>query len=132
MATEIIFWVAVATIGYSYLGYGLVLLIRSNWRPRPVRRAAFSPFITIVMVVRNEAAILERKLRNLMHLNYNAERLEVVIVSDGSTDGTNSILRDFVGPLPLQILVTQQSSGKASGINEAMCIASGEMMLCDC
>ena len=53
--------------------------------------------ISIVMVVRNEERVLEDKLRNLLSLDYPAERCQIVVVSDGSTDRTEEILREHAG-----------------------------------
>ena len=123
------FWVSVAIVVYGYLGYAAWLFFCSRWFPRPVRRSPFSPFVTVVMVVRNEAGVLDRKLQNLMQLQYPADRLEIVIVSDGSTDDTNSILQRSTGPFPMHVLLSPHPRGKASGINDGVKIARGEIVL---
>ena len=63
------FWIAAAWIGYSYLGYPVWLWLRSRWSPRPVRRSHQEPAVSAVMVVRNEEAIVARKLQNLLALD---------------------------------------------------------------
>ena len=124
-----IFWGAVVAAGYTYLGYPVWLWIRSRWWPNPVRSAPFFPFISIVMVVRNEASVLERKLRNLVGLNYLPDLREIVVVSDGSTDSTNSILSEFAKVSNAQIIVKQLSRGKADGLNDALNIVRGEIVV---
>ena len=64
-----VFWAAIAVIVYAYFGYLAWLWVRSRWRPRRVRTAPYTPSISIVLVVRNEAARLERKMRTLMELD---------------------------------------------------------------
>jgi cellulose synthase/poly-beta-1,6-N-acetylglucosamine synthase-like glycosyltransferase len=90
-----VFWIAAATIVYSYVGYAVWLWLRCRWSPRPVRRGPVEPAVSAVMVVRNEEAVLARKLENLLTLDYPAAKLDVVVVSDGSSDGTTGILKDF-------------------------------------
>lgn len=124
-----IFWGAVAIVGYVYLGYGAWLWLRSRWRPRPVQSGPFLPSISIVMVVRNEAGVLERKLRNLLQLNYPRDRTEIIVVSDGSTDGTNSILSELAGAFDVRVLLRGQCGGKANGLNDAIKIARGDVVV---
>src|SRR5579863_2004245 len=126
---KLIFWGAVATICYAYLGYAAWLFVRSRWRPQPVQSDPFFPFISVAMVVRNEAGVLERKLRNLTQLNYASNQMEIIAVSDGSTDGTNSILSQFATTHGVRIIVNEKSRGKATGINDAMKIARGEVIV---
>jgi poly-beta-1,6-N-acetyl-D-glucosamine synthase len=145
MKIKTIFWVAAALVGYSYLGYPVWLWLRSRWSPRPVRRnaglsSAAAPAVSAVMVVRNEEAILARKLDNLLTLDYPQEKLEVVVVSDGSSDGTPAILTDYVrdSGLPagmpgarnrVRTLMKPVSQGKAAGLNDAIQLATGEVLL---
>src|SRR5580700_1787573 len=65
-----VFWFAATLVGYSYLGYPVWLWLRSRWSPRPVRRGSAAPTVSVVMVVRNEQAVIARKLENLLTLDY--------------------------------------------------------------
>jgi len=80
------------------------------------------------MVVRNEAGVLDRKLRNLLGLNYAAALCEVVIVSDGSNDSTVQILNQHASAR-LHSVVLPEPRGKASGLNEAMKIAANDIVV---
>ncbi|HEX9111645.1 MAG TPA: glycosyltransferase family 2 protein [Terriglobales bacterium] len=124
-----IFWIAAALIGYSYLGYPVWLWLRSRWSPRPVRRSHQEPAVSVVMVVRNEEAIVARKLENLLSLDYAEAKFEVVVVSDGSSDGTGAILEQFVRGGRVRTMMKPVSQGKASGLNDAVQLASGEVLL---
>ena len=108
MKIKYIFWLAAALVGYSYLGYPAWLWLRSRWSPRPVRRQSSGqssgqssspssalPAVTAVMVVRNEEAVIARKLENLLTLDYPQAKLDLVVVSDGSSDRTPAILADY-------------------------------------
>src|ERR1700691_2558880 len=101
-----IFWLAASVVGYSYIGYPLWLWLRSRWAPRPVRRGSggksAGPPVSAVMVVRNEEAAIARKLENLLNFDYPHTKLDVVVVSDGSTDRTSTILADYARDSMLQ------------------------------
>lgn len=125
----VLFWVSALLIFYTYAGYVAWLWLRAKFSPWPVFRASETPFLSIVMVVRNEEQWLERKLRNLMALDYPAERCEIVLVSDGSTDSTEKILRNFSGDPRIQAVMNQLPRGKAAGLNDAIDLASGEIVV---
>ena len=82
--------------------------------PWPVLRAPHEPTVSIVMVVRNEERWIESKLRNLLELDYPQALFQVVVVSDGSTDGTNGILRGYADDPRVRALMNQFSRGKAA------------------
>jgi biofilm PGA synthesis N-glycosyltransferase PgaC len=103
------------------------LWIWSRLNPRPVLRGANEPLVSIVMVVRNEEATLPRKLSNLAALNYPPERLEFVVVSDGSSDRTAEILADTAKDARFHILASPKAKGKACRLNEALAAAKGEI-----
>lgn len=124
-----VFWGAVAVIGYTYVGYPAWLWLRGRLRPSRVQSGALQPFASIVMVVRNEERVIERKLENLLALDYPEQKLEVVVVSDGSTDGTESILRQYARNPRVQAVLNQLARGKASGLNDALNVAHGEIVV---
>jgi poly-beta-1,6-N-acetyl-D-glucosamine synthase len=123
------FWVSVALIVYTYAGYVLWLALRSLFRSRPVARAAITPSVSIVMVVRNEEQVLEEKLRNLVQLDYPAEKCQLVVVSDGSTDQTDSILRAHASDPRFCAVMNSLPEGKASGLNGAMAWTQGDVVV---
>jgi cellulose synthase/poly-beta-1,6-N-acetylglucosamine synthase-like glycosyltransferase len=129
MKIKYIFWFAAALVGYSYLGYPVWLWLRSWWSPRPVRRGSATPAVSAVMVVRNEEAVIARKLENLLTLDYPQAKLDVVVVSDGSSDRTPAILADYARDSRVRTLMKQVSQGKAAGLNDAIKLATGEVLL---
>ena len=124
-----VFWMAAATIGYAYVGYAFWLWVRSRWAPHPVRRGRVEPMVSAVLVVRNEEAVIARKLQNLLTLEYPPEKLDVVVVSDGSTDSTAEILRGFAGDARVQTFLKTESQGKALGLNDGIKLGGGEIVL---
>ena len=116
-------------LAYTYAGYPSWLWLRNRFRARPVKASDGTPSISIVMVVRNEAGVLEEKLRNLLALDYPTDLIEVIVVSDGSTDGTNDILRQHSESSRIQAVLSAESRGKAAGLNDAIALAHGDVVL---
>ena len=124
-----LFWCASGIIVYTYFGYPGWLWVKSRWRTKPVQAGAFEPPISIVMVVRNEAAVLERKLNNLQRLDYPANLREIIVVSDGSTDASNQILAEYERQGAVHAIVHEEARGKAAGLNDAIAMARGEIVV---
>jgi cellulose synthase/poly-beta-1,6-N-acetylglucosamine synthase-like glycosyltransferase len=120
------FWTAVGSIVYTYLGFPILLAIRAAIAPRPWRRAAIEPTVTLIVVAHNEAASIAAKLANIAQLDYPAECLEVLIASDGSDDGTDAIVRRHE---PRVQLLALPRDGKAAALNAAIARASGEILV---
>src|SRR5579872_24668 len=125
---RLLFWFSACLIVYTYAGYPCWLWLRAKFAPRPVRHGSDQPSVSIVMVVRNEERLLREKLSNLLELDYPQNLYEAVVVSDGSIDGTESILRECDDPR-LRIVLNQLSRGKAYGLNDGIQIASGELVM---
>ncbi len=124
-----VFWFSAALVLYAYLGYPAWLWLRGRWKARQVGRSAFTPSVSIVMVVRDEEAALPGKLRNLTALDYPRDRVEILVVSDGSTDGTDAILREWAERGAIHPVFLSEHSGKANGLNQAIPLAQGEVVL---
>ena len=122
----VIFWASLMVVVYAYAGYPLWLFLRRKWRFRAIEWAEVTPTISIIMAVRNEAANLPAKLENLFALDYPRHCVEIIVVSDGSTDGTNEILTRW-RPRVRSILLPAE--GKASALNHAIAAAQGEIVV---
>ncbi len=123
---KLLFWLCLALVGYAYFGYAIWLWLLVRLRRRPIQRRPILPEVSIIVAARNEEANLPGKLENLHHLNYPQDRLQIIIVSDGSTDRTVSILREQGCSITSVIL--DQPEGKACALNEAVDHASGEIL----
>lgn len=124
-----IFWLSAVVLAYTYCGYPAWLWLRSRFRRNPVKIGDYLPSISIVLVVRNEGEIVERKLKNVLNLSYPPELHEIVIVSDGSTDNTNDILNYYAADCRVRILLNSESRGKAACLNDAIAAARGELIV---
>lgn len=123
-----VFWLSGALLFYTFFGYPAWLYVISRWRPRPVRRQSVLPKASVLMAVHNEAAVLPAKLRNLEEIEYPAGHLEVLVVSDGSSDETNGILQAWQGQRR-QAIILPENEGKAAALNRAVAAATGDILV---
>lgn len=123
-----VFWLALATLAFTYLGYPALMAILARLRPRPIRRARHTPRVEVLLVVHNGASYLEAKLANLLALDYPSERLRILIVCDGCTDGTDAIARRHTG-LQVEVLAFAVRRGKSRCIDEALSRLRGDIVV---
>jgi cellulose synthase/poly-beta-1,6-N-acetylglucosamine synthase-like glycosyltransferase len=90
---------------------------RENWPP-----------VSVVLVARNEAARIAARLQNLAASDYPTDRIEFIVVSDGSTDGTEQVV-ESLGDLRARAIVLREQRGKASGLNAGVEAARGEIIV---
>jgi cellulose synthase/poly-beta-1,6-N-acetylglucosamine synthase-like glycosyltransferase len=130
--SEFVFWASAGLLLYSYLGYPVLLSLLTALRPAPaVRKAEVTPPVTILIVAHNEAAALDRKIRNCLALDYPPEARELLVVSDGSTDETESLVAQHTGGR-VRFLALPGPRGKAACIAEALPACHGEVVVfCD-
>lgn len=126
---KFVFWFSASVIAYCYLGYLIYLWIRSHLSPHPVRRGTIEPTVSVLMVVRNEEEVIAGKLKNVLSLDYPPDKLEVIVVSDGSDDRTPAILSEFAQDPRVRTITKTVSSGKACGLNDGVESAQGEVLL---
>ena len=125
---EILFWIVVALIGYVYVGYPGLVWLWALRHPHPVRRAATVPGVSIVVVAHNEADRIGRRLENLLSLDYPREYLEILVGSDGCTDGTAAIARTYESA-GVTVLAFEQRRGKAAVLNDLVAKARGDIVV---
>jgi cellulose synthase/poly-beta-1,6-N-acetylglucosamine synthase-like glycosyltransferase len=123
----LLFSVSLAAFAYPYFGYPAILWLWSRFRSRPVSKAAVRPPVTLVIPARNEAELIREKLRNTLALEYPRDRLEVLVVSDGSSDRTEAIVDSF-DDAEIR-LVSLPPGGKARALNVGAARARGEILV---
>jgi cellulose synthase/poly-beta-1,6-N-acetylglucosamine synthase-like glycosyltransferase len=128
IAAEILLWLSVAALAYTYAGYPLLVAIVSRLWPRPVRQGEAKPSVSVIIAAYNEERDLARKLENTLALEYPRDRLEVIVVSDGSTDGTDEIAQSFAAHgVRLHRLTGRR--GKTTAQNAAVSRSHGEILV---
>jgi cellulose synthase/poly-beta-1,6-N-acetylglucosamine synthase-like glycosyltransferase len=118
-----LFWFSLFILFYSYLGYGILiyLLIRlkvflsKKNRPDPV--PGFEPEVSLIISAYNEEDFIEKKILNSLDLDYPAEKLRLIIITDGSDDKTAAIIRNYP---QIQLLHEAERRGKVAAMNRAM------------
>jgi cellulose synthase/poly-beta-1,6-N-acetylglucosamine synthase-like glycosyltransferase len=134
LTAQLVFWVSLLLVAHTYLLYPVFLLIastlvqmRRDWRylssrrdRRPIAEASAGlPAVTLVIAAHNEESRLRDKLANLQQLDYPHDQLQVVFVSDGSTDATEEILRGIVDPR-IETIILPVRGGKSSALNHGV------------
>ncbi len=95
MTTRLLFWISAGVTVYVYAGYPILLwLLQGVVRAAP-RREPIEPSVSLLVAAYNEAAVIADKIRNSLALDYPADKLEIVVASDGSKDATAEIVRSF-------------------------------------
>jgi hypothetical protein len=122
-------WIAFLCVGLtvvfvSYVGYALWVAWLSRVRPVPTAARylpdALLPSVTCLMAASNEGALIGHKLRLLTFHDYPSDKLSIIVVSDGSTDATDAVVRAWAGRDPrIRLLRTEHRSGKPTALNLA-------------
>ena len=122
--------VALAFAAYTYVGYPLLLGLAGLFRRgRPAAASpAEWPSISIVLPVYNEEAVLCQTLENLLRLDYPADRRQILVVSDASSDRTDAIVREYAGR-GVELLRLASRGGKTAAENAALPLLRGEIIV---
>ena len=125
---EILFWGSILLIVHAYFGYPLSLWLLSLFRTKPVRKSDFAPSLTFIVAAFNAEKRIREKLENTLALDYPRDLLQVVVVSDGSTDATNSIVGEYAN-LGIELLALPERRGKESAQKEGVARSRGEVIV---
>ena len=137
------FWFSILFIAYTYIGYPCLLFLWARLFPKKVNKAFLSPApeISIIIAARNEENNIRERIDNLVCQNYPQEKMEIIVVSDGSTDATNTLVHDmiydlnslnpsersFLGKIKLIEMVSPK--GKPYALNAGVDQAMGEFIV---
>lgn len=128
LVAKTIFWLCGAALFYTYIGYPLLLVVAGKLRWKEVRRADWTPGVTVIITAYNEERDLAAKLENTLALDYPPEKLQIMVASDCSSDRTDEIARSFASR---GVLLHRQPErlGKTAAQNAAVELAQGEILL---
>lgn len=126
IAGRVVFFAAAAFVLYVVFGYPVLLAWLARKGNRPVSKAPGRWRVSVLLPVRNGARHVRAKLESILKLEYPRELLHVVVVSDGSVDGTDEIVREF-GRFGVE-LVRIPASGKAAAINAGLKQCRGDII----
>jgi cellulose synthase/poly-beta-1,6-N-acetylglucosamine synthase-like glycosyltransferase len=128
---ETLFWLSIAFVAYVYAGYPVLLTLWARLRgdaasARQARDGDALPPVTVIIAARDEALRLPARIDNLLDSDYPADRLEIIIASDGSTDDTAGAIAPYTDRVKLLLL---PPSGKAGALNRAVREASHPILV---
>jgi poly-beta-1,6-N-acetyl-D-glucosamine synthase len=123
--------VAVSILVYTYFGYPIVIGVLARlWPTRPREDPSYLPKVTACIPVYNASSYLTAKVESLLALDYPADKLEILLYSDGSTDDTDDVARELSeGDPRVKVLRAEKRSGKPIGVNTMVGVATGEVLL---
>ena len=123
------FWGSLGALAWTHLGYPVAAEIAARLRPRPVRKdEAAEPSVTVIVPAYNEEPVIERRLENLLALDYPPEKVEIVIASDASTDRTNELVARVAAREPRVRLLDCPRGGKVAAQDRAVRESSAEVV----
>jgi cellulose synthase/poly-beta-1,6-N-acetylglucosamine synthase-like glycosyltransferase len=128
IAAQVVFFLSAGMLAYVYAGYPGLVYVVSVVFPRKVARADIRPTVTVLITAFNEEAAIAAKLENTFAIEYPAEKIEILVASDGSTDGTEAIVRGF-GDRGVKLFRQDGRVGKTETQNNAVRTATGDIIL---
>ena len=128
MILKALFWGSLGALAWTHAGYPLAAAGLARLRPRSIRKEEVTPDVSVIVAAHDEEEVIERRVENLLALEYPAERLRIVVASDGSTDGTNEIVREIAARSENVELLECERAGKATAQNTAVAQAGSEVV----
>ncbi len=131
IALQVAFWLALLIGVYPYFLYPVFVGALGRIIHRPVqRRDEHQPTVTVIIAAFNEARFIETTVRNKLEQDYPADKLDVIVVSDSSEDGTDDIVGRIIhSSARVRLLRQTPRQGKTAGLNLAMTQARGEIIV---
>ena len=125
---RLVFWGALGALVWTHAAYPAAVGVAARLRPRPVRKNGGQPSVSIVVAAWNEETVIERRLENLLALDYPSDRVEIVVASDASTDRTDELVRAVAAREPRVRLIRCDRGGKVAAQNRAVRETTGEIL----
>ena len=127
----ILFWISIFLIIYTFVGYGFLLFVlvkikRLFVQPFAFRKEAALPSVTLLIAAYNEEDIIMEKVNNTLDLNYPKDKIQVIFITDGSTDQTADKIRGFD---EVMLLHQDTRGGKMAAIKRAIPFIEGEITI---
>ncbi len=121
------FWIGIILLFHVYAGYPLLLHLLASIKKKPWAQSSIAPSVTLLVVAYNEEEVLRQKIENCLAVEYPKTQLSVLVCSDGSTDRTTEILKEY--QQQLSIICFPERSGKATVIEKAVADITSEIIV---
>ena len=115
-----LFWGSLGALAWTHAGYPLAAAALARLRPRPVAKAEVIPDVTVIVPAHDEEHVIERRLENLLQLDYPADRYSVLVASDASSDRTDELVEAASAREPRVRLLRCPRGGKLAALNRAV------------
>lgn len=125
---ELVFFASAGVLFYVYLGYPLFLAVLSRFVRRSIPEPGYVPRLSLLIAAYNEEGSIGKKLEQTLALDYPADKMEIIVLSDGSTDRTDEIVRSF-SDRRVRLLRIEPRGGKTHAQNEGAKQAQGEILI---
>jgi cellulose synthase/poly-beta-1,6-N-acetylglucosamine synthase-like glycosyltransferase len=128
VVAKVLFWSSLGALAWTQAGYPIAAAAFARLRGRPVRKRDIEPHVTVIVAAHDEEDVIERRLANLLELDYSADKLEIVVASDASTDRTDELV-EAVGAHDARVrLLPCPRGGKVAAQNRAVRTTTGEIL----
>ena len=132
-----IFWFSLFFILYIYFGYSCLLFLLSKIRKNKPNKLCYPEEcrVSIVIAARNEEKKIEDRIQNLLDQTYDQSKLEIIVVSDGSTDDTSTVVANLISrkkdvcEVKIKLITLDENKGKPHALNLAVAESSGEIIV---
>lgn len=125
---KLLFWISLGVVGFTYLGYPMVMAALARLRGRPLQLRSGTPEIDVLLVVHDAAAQLPAKLANLLTLDYPADRLRVHVVCDGCSDDSEAVARRYPSNR-IRVHAFSERRGKSACIGSVVPLLTAELVV---
>ena len=125
---QVLFWVSLAGLLWTQALYSLFAAAVARLRPRPVRKGGIAPTVTVIVAAHDEETVIERRVENLLALDYPPELLQIIVASDGSTDRTDELVAALAARHPRVRLLPCPRAGKVAAQNRAVRASTAEVI----
>jgi cellulose synthase/poly-beta-1,6-N-acetylglucosamine synthase-like glycosyltransferase len=123
-----VFWGSFGALAWTHAGYPLLVAGLARLRERPVRASDVTPPVSLVVAAHNEEDVIVPRLENLLALDYPPEQLDIVVVSDGSTDRTDHLVEAVAARTPRVRLLHVARGGKVAAQDFAVRATDGDIV----
>src|SRR5919199_2397732 len=123
-----LFWGSLGALFWTHAGYPAAASLAARVRARPVRKGGGAPRVSVVVAAHDEEDVIERRLENLLALDYPEDLVEVLVASDASTDRTDERVEAVAAREPRVRLARAPRGGKGAAQNLAGREAGGEIL----
>ncbi|XGC79498.1 glycosyltransferase family 2 protein [Bdellovibrio bacteriovorus] len=125
---EILFWILFVAICLHYVGFGLIVMVLAKLFPKKHKTADITPSVSFIIAAYNEERIIREKILNDLKLDYPKDKLEIIVVSDGSSDSTPLVVKEFASQGVIGLHEAPRK-GKTAALNRAVSLAKGDILI---